>query len=567
MSAFETPLVPVNEYDPRTNLKPATNYAVKKGGANTTMNVFPSSSYSNSQINFLPIVPNMETIVSRNALITLYYETVITGSVAVITDMRDAIGILMAPRQNPNGNVINTINTTINNDSLSINLANNISALQKYNTFVDEYLHDLSTFPSMPDFYQNYADGQGANNNPLSDIGTAGYQQGRGGFGTIEIVSSSPTALTVRFYSTEPLYLSPWMVEESHSAGFFGVNNLTMNLVMGDLNRAWSIDTISTNPQITVTTMTTSFYRAPEVLLTFIQPSNVQELPQSIPYSYSNIQEYQTDISTISGGASFTAVSQNIQFTSIPKRVYVYARRSNLTQTYATSDVFARINGVSVNFDVQSGLLSSASELQLYKMSAYNGFQGSWSQWHKYTGSVLAIDFARDICLQNPTETVGVGNVKKNFQITVNFTNLNSNSVAYTLFVVVVSDGLFTLSRGTTNVKQGILSPDDVLNAIDTSRPDAPRPSNFYGGSFLSKGLKFAKAAMKYAPAAIKAAKQVASGNYIGAVQTGINAAKGRGLVGGRMMSKSQLRSRQMMLGSGISSGSNYLEYDDADYQ
>lgn len=565
--AVGSPLVPVVQYDPRVNLKPATEYAVKKGGSNETLNNFPSSSYSNSQVNFLPIVPNMDTIVSRNAQVTFYYETTITGTTDQAT-MSDCIGLLMAPRANPNASVINTINSTINNTSVSINLSNCISVLQKYNIGVEDNLKDLSTFPSMLDFFQNYNEGFGTAIDPLQAIGNSGYQQPRGGFGNIQVVSSTPTSLVIRFSSTEPLYLSPWMIEESHSAGLFGVNNLSMNMVLGDLNRAWSINTASVTPNITVTNMVTTLYAAPEILMTFIQPSNIQELPKSIPYSYSTVEEYQTDYGTVAGNASFTITSQNIQLTSIPKRIYIMARRRNQDQTYATSDVFANIKGVSVQFDVQSGLLASANEQQLYKMSAYNGYQGSWSQWHKYTGSVLALDFGRDICLQNPAEAVGLGNVKKNFQVSVNFTNLNVNPVYYTLFVIVVSDGLFTLSSGTSITQTGILSQSDILTAVETSRLDAPRPNNFYGGSILSKGLKYlqkgAKAVEKYGPRALLTAQRVSSGDYLGAVKSAATGKGfGQGLVGGKMMTKSELMNRRgMMLGSGSSEPKQYKSID-----
>lgn len=574
MSDAIYPLTPVVQYDPRVNLTPSTQYAVKKGGANETLNNFPSSSYSNSQVNFLPIVPNMDTIVSRNAMYTFYYEVTIIGTTDQAT-MSDCLGLLIAPRQNPNANVVNTISSTINNTSVSINLANVISSLQKYNIDAKDYIHDLSTFPSMPDFFQNYNDGFATALDPLQQIGNSGYQQPRGGF-PIEIVSSTPTSLTFRFASTEPLYLSPWLIEESHGPGLFGVNNLTFNMVLGDLNRSVSINTDSIAPNITISSIATTLYRAPEMLFTFIQPSNIAELPQSIPYSYQTIEDYQTDFgSAVSGGATFSITSQNIQLSSIPKRIYVYARRSNFDQDYSTSDVFARLNSISVNFDVQSGLLASANSLQLYKMSAYNGYQGSWSQWNSYTGSVLAIDFSRDIMLQNPAEAVGLGNVKKNIQITCNFTNLNSNPVSYTLFVVVVSDGLFTLTRGQSVTQTGVLTQSDVLNALDMpGRDDAPKPSNFYGGSILSKGLKFLKKGAdvveKYAPRALKTAERVSRGDYVGAVKSAVT---GKGLVGGKIMSKNDLMKRRNLLyGSGSNETGNeqkrkLIRYKEDDYE
>jgi len=554
--AAVNPLVPVTRYDPRTNLNPSTEYAVLKSGANSTLNNFPSSSYSTSQINFLPIVPNMDTIVGRNVQMTYYYQAVITGTTDQAT-LADCLGYnpitgsqgvgLIAPRKNPNAKVTNTLSATINNTSVSINLANNISVLENFNGDIEDELYDLSVSGQMGDFAQNYNDIYGSPMDPLQALSNAGYQQPRGGWADLEVIGTpTSTSMTIQWSSTEPLYLSPFSLEEAHTAGLFGVNNLTLNCVLGDLTRALSINVDSINPNVTIGSIVMSFYRAPEVLLTFIQPSNVSALPQTIPYSYSTVQEFQTDYGNpVDGGATFTMTSQNIQFTSIPKRVYIMARRSNATQTYATSDVFANISNVTVNFDVQSGILSSANEKQIYKMSAYNGYRKSFAESHRFGGTVACLDFAHDIMLQNPAETVGLGNVKKNFQCTVQFQNLNVNPINFTMFVIVVSDGLFTISRGTSKTQTGILNQQDILNSVDTTRIDANRPSNFYGGKFLSKGMKFLKEAAKIAP---------------------MVSSMGGSLVGGKMMPKAALlQRRKMLMGSGAGNrGSKYTKVYDS---
>lgn len=557
----------VNKYDPRINIKAPAQYTVQKGATQETFNVFPSNSFSNSQVNFLPTIPSEQNVVSRNALMTFYYEVSLTGTTDQTT-MSDCIGLLLAPRANPNANVIQTIKGQINNDSVSMNLANNISALQRYNNYTSEYKTDLSTYPSMNDFYQRYEDGQGSNNNPLGLIGSS-YEQPRGGFGTIEVISSSPTALTFRFSSTEPLYLSPFTLEESHSAGFYGVNTLNVNAVLSNLNRAVSIDTGSTTPNIVVSTISTTLYRNPELLLTFLTPPMDMQIPRSLPYAYSSVNEYATEVqSAISGGANFTISSQVVQLSSVPQRAYVYARRSDGTLSYDTSDVFARLNSISIDYDVQSGLLSGANSLQLYKMSAYNGYNGSFSQWSRYTGSVLALDFGRDIPLADPLEAVGRGNIRKTFKVTGNFTNLNPDAVTYSLYIVIVSEGLFTIEGGQASSKLGPLSAQDVLDAADTVDNDQPRPDNFYGASLFSKAVKALKKGVQYAPAAIRAAEQYSRGDVFGAAETVAKAAKkkgkglvgGRGLVGGQMMSRQDLMERRGMMhggGSGVKAKSS----------
>ena len=274
MSEAVVPLIPVLQYDPRVNLKPSRTYAVYKSGKQVTYQVIPSTSYSLSQINYQAQVPNDITIVSRNVLQTFFYEFTITGTTTQAT-MSDCIGLCLASRCFPNAKIQQTINATINNTSVSINLSNNISFLEKCNVTLDEKRRNFSLAPSMVDVFQNY--------NDWDDFGTinpiAGYQgledQGRGSF-DYQIISSSPTSLTFRFKSTEPLFLSPFSSEETHSAGFFGVKNLTLSSVLRNITNALSVDSISGD--ITISSVVGTFYQAPQLSFTFITPQDVARL-------------------------------------------------------------------------------------------------------------------------------------------------------------------------------------------------------------------------------------------------------------------------------------------------
>ena len=569
-------LTPVRIYDPRCNLTEQTKYGVATSGVNLIQQVFPSSSSSSSQVSFLPVVPNSEAIVSRSCLVKFYYRVDITGTTS-FPSMGDCVGMLLAPRACPNASIINTLSSTINNTSISINLANNISCLQKYNNTPESQLHSGSIFPSMNDFFQNYNDGYATPLDPLGKIGSSGYQQPRGGYADLTIIGANANSLSITFSSTEPLYLSPWTQsdDDMNEPGFIGVNNLSFNLVLGDLSRCLSVNLDTTAPFITINTINVTFPQAPEIIMTFIQPSGTQPIPKSMKYNYSTISEFTNDIGVINPGASFTSTSQNIQLTSIPKRVYIYARRSNSDQDYSTSDVFARMDKISIDYDLQSGVLAGSNSQQLYRMAAYNGYSGSYSQWYRYTGSPLCLTFAQDIMINNPLQTVGSSNVKKNFQCTVNFTNISNKPVRYTLYVVVVSDGLFTLGNGSSVTQVGVLTESDVLNA-ENKNNDSERPKNFYGGSLLKKvykvanavghniekygpqALKYGQKVLEYTPRSLLALQRAEMGNLPGAY-TALSTGKGLigGMVGGKrslggkLLTKKDLEHRRSMLGSG----------------
>ena len=63
--------------------------------------------------------------------------------------------------------------------------------------------------------------------------------------------------------------------------------------------------------------------------------------------------------------------------------------------------------------------------------------------------------------------------------------------------------------------------------------------------------MKFLEKAVKYAPKVLSVGQKIAAGDYAGAVHEGIDAYRGRALVGGKMMSKATLLERRKMMGSG----------------
>jgi hypothetical protein len=151
-------------------------------------------------------------------------------------------------------------------------------------------------------------------------------------------------------------------------------------------------------------------------------------------------------------------------------------------------------------------------------MSKNNGVQCSWDQWNKYQGSVFCIDSARDLSL-GPLDAPGVQG-QYNFYFTAQFTDLRPTvydpvtgnvvpqPIPYTLFVVTVNEGSFTVKQQTTIMQVGIVSPGDVLN--DPTIPVADyyssmRGANFYGGAFMDTVKKYGKKALVGLNAALPA--------------------------------------------------------------
>lgn len=120
----------------------------------------------------------------------------------------------------------------------------------------------------------------------------------------------------------------------------------------------------------------------PVLLFKYITPSLLQRLPRSISYPYFSVDRYPTT-SNISFAPNSSQIlqSNNIQLKSIPRKIYIFARRQNMDETFSTTDTYFAINNISLNWNNESGLLSSATQQDLYNISKKNGVNLSWSQW------------------------------------------------------------------------------------------------------------------------------------------------------------------------------------------
>lgn len=260
---------------------------------------------------------------------------------------------------------------------------------------------------------------------------------------------------------TEPLFTSP-LAWKGQTSGLAGVSVLNVNAVMSDLTRCWSH-----NPSgNTFSTITASFYQAPELLITTLTPNDVVApylSQKEYIYGYDNYQFYSSSVGSVSAGASTTAISNTIVLNSIPRRVYIYFRQQNLDQDYTTSDVFGSISAVTINWNNNAGLLSAASAQQLHQISVKNGCDISWPEWNQFCGSVLALDWGKDIgcdVLEAPSVLL-----QNQLQVQATFTNPSANAINYTMYLVTVQDGVAIIKGNNCVVQTGILSKSDVLNA------------------------------------------------------------------------------------------------------
>jgi hypothetical protein len=537
MSLSYQRLDPVLVKDPVTILGNKREYAVLKSGSQATYKQFTTTSVSNSSIQFSCPPPSGGIIVDRKVYFMLPVRLTFTGTAPVgQTLLKSGTD---APREFPISSAIDTLQVTINNQSVSINMADIIHPLLHFNADEELDMLDYSMTPSYPDQSQAYSQLFGTNRNPLGFYGDSldKSMMGRAGFpfnivtNPLSVSAVTPITAVVDVVFNEPIFLSPFYWGHANESGFYNVNTMDFNITfLGNAgNRMWSHDATSSGTTITgVSAQFTNFGTSPAafsyvnnnqplLLFKYITPLETEKLPfnQPITYPYFDIQRFPTDSqNVIAAGTNWQFVSNNIQLNSIPRRMYIYIRERNqdLYNTCQNTDSYFSVENISVQFQNKNGLLSSANKRQLYEMAVKNHCNMSWSQWSgEYLaqtgllssgagpfsvstnkiagiGSILCIEFATDIGLNDIEAPGKLGQYM--LQINGLSTNVSNRAITPTMYIVVVSEGTFTvegIGKASTNI--GVISSQDILDAMSSPWVDYNDVQCVNGGNFLS-GLK-----------------------------------------------------------------------------
>ena len=448
------------------------------GAQSTTYNTFNAqASTSSTQIQYNIAVPSMATAMSRHVLTESTVELKIDfegGTAPNHWEKKVCLfdyGDKNALQAFPLNSLLQTLQSTLNSTPVSVNSRDMMAGLLKLYNY-EELAKYNSLCPSLLDsFYYNYKDGLGASNNVLGNYSVGGFDkkyQPRGAFpvtiygveadGTrteekysiyTNGVGTAPYAsIILQFTTTEPLlFLSPYISGHSNNqASFLGLNNLTFTFLLGDASRVMSNATYALLKGQTELTKTVSnvsllktldnkllinFMTLPNTLYDKISPKNVLTLNQYANYNYNTGVKLPAMVGTKAVATSYTF--NNLQLNQIPTKILIYARKSELT-TY-DSNSFAVIKSVSFNFANKSGILTVASQSQLYDISVRNGLQMNFYEFNgkgvscnstnksSYVmptiGSILVLDPAVDFNLTDQYTNMSSGQFNLQFTITL----------------------------------------------------------------------------------------------------------------------------------------------------
>lgn len=467
---------PVRVYDPIIDLNERAYYGILQSGNRHTYKTFVSTSYSNNSAVFSAPPPNQRIITDR--LIYLKQPVNITftgtsGGDSLLLSGCDAF------RSYPLASVMETLEININDVSLSINMGDVIKPLLHYHNNcrnLGERMQSLT--PTQLDCSQTYSPLFQSNRNPLAAWidGIEGTQTGRGAF-PMEVVSNTDTAAEINATLTEPLMISPLLFGmNDNEDGLVGMQTFTCTINWKtDLSYIWSHSDAASS---TISTITVTLGQ-PSLLFHYISPPLTMNIRPSYQYPLLIIDRYPTDTNaSLASGSSTTISSSNLNLNSIPRIMYIFARKKNSDVSFIDADSYLQINNISVNWNNNAGLLSEASQERLFAISCKNGCDMNWLQWSAQdshflgsgvdnvfngVGSILAIEFGTDIGLREDEAPGLLGNYQ--LQLDVQVTNKSTDAITPTLYIITHSEGVFTIEDARSYKQVGVMTVNDIMNS------------------------------------------------------------------------------------------------------
>lgn len=483
-------------------------YFVMLGSSAVTNIQQPTSSYSNTNVNFNVVLPdNKRCVIDRSTAIVsipvrLTFAGANGGSGNIYQPLREGL------RADPLCAITQVLTINMNGNSISYQPYEQSKCMQRFN---DNLKHN-QIVPMMSDPVQLYTDAYNTNMSPFAARTSNPLEVPRSAY-PITVNSNSTTAAeidTVLYYN---IFDFPPFTEQTDVVGI-NITPFTLNFnFISNLAHIWSRDPghSQTLTSLTVTIGSNSLQSQPQISMNVLSLPDGMTIPPEISYPYHLTTFYaSTTTSTIAQYATQTDVAtQVIQLDSLPSKMYIYAKTatsSTLSTTALavnTPDTFARIDKISITLGNKNNLLYSMKPQDIYTMSKRNGLNStiSFPDWigtqgiagtsPLLCGSIVCIDPARDLSL-GENIACGVGE-KLNFQALVSYTPLNPTTTKYDICTLFVYDGIQTMRGNQCELNRVMFSS---VNELQPSPMSYAQMSALYGGIMAGDVKSFFKDAL-----------------------------------------------------------------------
>lgn len=250
-------------------------------------------------------------------------------------------------------------------------------------------------------------------------------------------------------------------------------------------------------------------FQSCSMLLNFLslQPEQYAKIQAKNVLPYLDLPRYLYSSNNIINAQTSQVVQfSNIQLNQIPDLMIIVARNPMANQNWFDSSSFLSITGITINFNNQSGILSSANTSQLYHLSQKNGssqsfyeFIGSAMANNNTTGQPTVIPSLGSMLVLNPSMDFGLNSMYSassggqfNLQFGMTVYNQSGSNITPELCLICVNSGLFITENGTSQTQTGILTRELVLKTKNEKSVDMD--TSFYkrlvgGNMFNLKSL------------------------------------------------------------------------------
>lgn len=468
---------------------------------------------------------------------TVTLQLTATGTAANAGQLPINYGVTDSLAAFPLHQLATVMTATINNNSVSVNIRDVLPALLRVNDRRELQRYNGYT-PVAFDTCGSYKDVQGSLLNPLGSWANAAdndlYQ--RGSFQLIGISTTAPAAgqpvaspfvapvplvalasqtIYISFIVTEPLLLSPFIFAnpQSNNQGFYGVQNMNFVFNIGDATRVWrsanytAAATATPLGSTAITAISVASFTSSSLLFNFLTPHPSDLMPARNAVPFYELPRFITssvgDAPAVIGQGPVTVrtfTSSSLQLNQIPDKLIIQLRNPLSSTAWGQPDSFLCIQGISINFNNQSGILASATQQDLFRYSVENGSNQSWQEFSGFAnvpdnvsgcgkrialaGSLLILEFGKDIQLTEDYYSSGsLGNF--NLQINISAYNQQQYAINPEMVIICMNSGLFVNERGTSSTYTGILTKQDVLEASAQEPMFQSSVRRMVGGGFL----------------------------------------------------------------------------------
>jgi len=543
--------------DPRMMVTDQLAYAVRKGGQSIVSQRQSAIAQSSSSINFNVQIPSEQTIVDRRVYVksTVRIDFQLTASTPLVYGQNVSLAAF------PFHQCASTVQATLNNNVTSINIRDVLPFLIRSNDS-RELSKACSSTPVKPDVYALPADaaglfGQqlitgGAFMTPHGNNNLGGWNQnidgditGNGayaGFGattatpnlsvdspvqlyggssfpaSTPVVPAAPVAYThytLVFTTIEPVLCQPflWSDPISNTQGIYGLQTVQLQYNLTNANRALRIVERFGGAAVTLSgDAVVASVANTELIFKYITPKPSDLLPARNVIPLLTYDRYFSNaVLSNNLGANYatpaTLTSNTYNLTQVPDKICIFVRRKMSVVKPTNNDYVPTITNISLNFNNNAGLLSSATLQDLYSYSVKAGSNQSFNEFCGQAnsldirgttpnnmniiptvGSYLMLSFSDVIQLTEDMYAPGsLGNFQLQFTLSLASKEaLTSENLE--LVLVVVNSGIMVTDRGQTSTYTGILTKQDVLDASQQEPLNEMDVRRIVGSGHLDSG-------------------------------------------------------------------------------